>query len=87
MSPLLIGNAATSTDVPQSQEMEAARRSGAQRQSGLGAAKDESITLKDAGGQRKVHKQSFDYVLRSGLAGGLAGCAVSNSDLSTNLVG
>lgn len=34
-----------------------------------------AIVQKGAKGQR--NKQSLDYVLRSGLAGGLAGCAVS----------
>lgn len=33
---------------------------------------------KDApGGPKQLNKRSADYVLRSGLAGGLAGCAVS----------
>ena len=27
--------------------------------------------------RKKPHKQSFDYIWRTGLAGGLAGCAVS----------
>ena len=29
------------------------------------------------GGPKQLNKRSADYVLRSGLAGGLAGCAVS----------
>jgi solute carrier family 25 protein 16 len=29
----------------------------------------------------KPHKQSLDYVWRTGLAGGLAGCAVCSSDM------
>lgn len=28
-------------------------------------------------GKNKIEKRSFDYVMRSGIAGGLAGCAVS----------
>lgn len=36
---------------------------------------------KNAGVNRKVKTRSLDYVLRSGLAGGLAGCAVSAPDL------
>ena len=37
----------------------------------------ETIAPKWAGSRKKLNKQSLDYVLRSGLAGGLAGCAVS----------
>ena len=34
----------------------------------------------DGRGQQPLNKRSMDYVLRSGLAGGLAGCAVSYWD-------
>ena len=37
---------------------------------------DSTVTPQPSGGRRKVEKQSMEYVLRSGLAGGLAGCAV-----------
>lgn len=36
---------------------------------------------KGAGANKKVETRSLDYVLRSGLAGGLAGCAVSATDM------
>lgn len=36
------------------------------------------IAAKWAGSQKSKNKQSLDYVLRTGLAGGLAGCAVLN---------
>ena len=35
-----------------------------------------TIASKGAGRQRHRNKQNLDYVLRTGLAGGLAGCAV-----------
>lgn len=47
---------------------------------------DESLgpVRKDgSGGVKQLDKQSLDYVLRSGLAGGMAGCAVSLFILST----
>lgn len=34
----------------------------------------------------KATKQSFDYLWRSGLAGGLAGCAVSSMNLSCGIL-
>ncbi|MCJ1362671.1 hypothetical protein MMC16_001777 [Acarospora aff. strigata] len=36
---------------------------------------DDTIAPRRVGTQKKMDKQSLDYVLRSGLAGGLAGCA------------
>jgi len=38
----------------------------------------EAITLQVTGRGKHLNKQSMDYVLRSGIAGGLAGCAVSH---------
>ncbi len=38
----------------------------------------DTIASKAVGKRRKSDKQSLDYALRSGLAGGLAGCAVCN---------
>lgn len=35
---------------------------------------------KNGGANKKVKTRSLDYVFRSGLAGGLAGCAVSTAD-------
>ena len=77
MSPLLNGYAETSTDVPQSEKVEAMHGSREQRRRGYDKANEGTITM-EAEGNRKVDKRSFDYVLRTGLAGGLAGCAVSN---------
>lgn len=37
---------------------------------------------KPESGDNKIHKRSLDYVMRSGIAGGLAGCAVSFHGLS-----
>lgn len=37
-------------------------------------------------GSKQKSKQSLDYVLRTGLAGGLAGCAVRPSSLSWRLI-
>ena len=37
------------------------------------------IAAKGLGSQKRNNKQSLDYVLRTGLAGGLAGCAVRPS--------
>ena len=63
------------------------RGSWEKRRSVYDKAKDETITLGVTGGQRMMDKRSFDYVLRSGLAGGLAGCAVSNIVISTSTLG
>ena len=38
---------------------------------------DDTIAHRRAGNVKEVDKQSLDYVLRTGLAGGMAGCAVS----------
>jgi len=35
-----------------------------------------TIAAKGAGSQKPKNKQSLDYALKTGLAGGLAGCAV-----------
>lgn len=40
---------------------------------------------KNGGANKKVKTRSLDYVLRSGLAGGLAGCAVSERDFRFDL--
>ena len=39
-------------------------------------SEQETITSKGVDVQRHKSKQNLDYVLKSGLAGGLAGCAV-----------
>ncbi|MCJ1335421.1 hypothetical protein MMC09_000691 [Bachmanniomyces sp. S44760] len=43
-----------------------------------GITRGETIAHPTAGSQRRLDKQSLEYILRSGLAGGLAGCAVSS---------
>ncbi|MCJ1252307.1 hypothetical protein MMC24_000112 [Lignoscripta atroalba] len=45
------------------------------KSTGFDGRNEESVAQKRAGSQKKFDKQSLDYVLRSGLAGGLAGCA------------
>jgi hypothetical protein len=74
MPPSLTGDAATSTNAPQSPAMEAGVR---QRRSGLNLPIDGAIAKREPVVAKQIDKQSLDYVLRSGLAGGLAGCAVS----------
>lgn len=39
---------------------------------------NDAIKAKVLQAHHKVNKQTWDYVVRSGLAGGLAGCAVSS---------
>lgn len=75
MPPSLIGNAATTPSAPQSPEMEVGRAAGRQSPSALTATNDGAVAQVGSGMEKK-NKQSMDYVLRSGLAGGLAGCAV-----------
>lgn len=36
-----------------------------------------NVDIQQSGGNKPAQKRSVDYLLRSGLAGGLAGCAVS----------
>lgn len=46
------------------------------------AGDSDAVTSMRAGSQQQKKKQSLDYVLRTGLAGGIAGCAVRpNSSL------
>lgn len=40
----------------------------------------DSASILPLEGKRKINRQSWDYVIRSGLAGGVAGCAVSMAD-------
>jgi solute carrier family 25 (mitochondrial carrier protein), member 16 len=51
-----------------SREMDDARK----KEPAICPTDDDTIAPK----ARKPHKQSFDYVWRTGVAGGLAGCAV-----------
>ena len=43
----------------------------------IGKNGEATITLKESQNRITRNKRSLDYVLRTGLAGGLAGCAVS----------
>ncbi|MCJ1351170.1 MAG: hypothetical protein MMC33_001152 [Icmadophila ericetorum] len=72
MPPTFTGNAGASSGSSVSPEMEVAAgsRSGGQKQT-----QEQAMTKQIAEGQKTVYKQSLDYILRSGLAGGLAGCA------------
>ncbi|KAI4170732.1 MAG: hypothetical protein LQ348_007060 [Seirophora lacunosa] len=55
---------------PQSPKMDVTRGSGKTSNKGL----DSTVAL-NSGGSQPNNKQNLDYVLRTGLAGGLAGCA------------
>jgi hypothetical protein len=43
---------------------------------GYDASKQDAATKTAAQRTKKIDKHSLDYVIRSGIAGGLAGCAV-----------
>ncbi|KAL9116331.1 MAG: hypothetical protein Q9187_007144 [Circinaria calcarea] len=59
-------------------EMEVAgAASGQDKRSSRNVTNPQTVLRERVGAQKPVDKQSLDYVLRSGLAGGLAGCAVS----------
>ena len=76
MTPVFSGNAVTSIQdsVP---EMEVSRTTSAQkRESSSNTTSERAIAQRKLGSPKKTDKQSLDYALRSGLAGGLAGCAV-----------
>lgn len=73
------GDAATPLQPQQPPEIDFARASPEHRREkavSYPADDGRTITSKRAGSQHKQNKQSLDYVLRTGLAGGLAGCAV-----------
>ena len=76
MSPTLTGNAARSTDASQSQEIDVTRRAYREKAKAKGTTADGFVTPTKVEGLKKIDKQSLDYVWRTGLAGGLAGCAV-----------
>lgn len=72
------GDAETPLQSPQPPEIDLTRAATEQRKENAAsyAADDgQTIASKRAGSQKKQNKQSLDYVLRTGLAGGLAGCA------------
>ncbi len=71
------GHAAESADPAQSPEMDSRREQDNKGGStNTQPANEGTIASKAAGSQRHRNKQSLDYILKSGLAGGLAGCAV-----------
>ena len=70
------GHAATTIPLPQQAQMDV--RGGGQKPAKTARPADfATVASKGAGSQRHRNKQNLDYVWRSGLAGGLAGCAVS----------
>lgn len=82
MPTTFTGHAASPTPAPQSSDMEVPPRTkrppdNANTQASICPTDDEAVTMKGANIPQMVNKQSLDYILRSGLAGGLAGCAVS----------
>lgn len=76
MPPTLSGNAPPSFQNLQSPEMDVTRGAMVERGNVPEAARGGTVVLQKAGGQKKIDKQSLDYILKTGLAGGLAGCAV-----------
>jgi hypothetical protein len=76
------GHASTIHQSPQSPEMEALREQShrllEESPQAKGFPTDEhAIAVKDdTGSKHELDKRSLDYVLRTGLAGGMAGCAV-----------
>ncbi|MCJ1417788.1 hypothetical protein MMC32_004133 [Xylographa parallela] len=75
MSPTQTGNAALTTDASQLQEMGIMRGADGEREKAMGTKNNEVVTPMKAGRPKTIDKQSLDYVWRTGLAGGLAGCA------------
>lgn len=69
------GNAAKTSPRDQTVDM-GSRGSLQQEASTTPPSNGEAIAAKWAGSRKPKNKQSLDYVLRTGLAGGLAGCAV-----------
>lgn len=49
-----------------------------QREPAICPTDDESIVPKNHPERRKLNKTSWEYIIKSGVAGGFAGCAVSN---------
>ena len=72
MPPNFKGNVSPSMQSANSPEMEAAGSNLSRSTLDTQASRTATPSL------RKKEKQSLDYALRSGLAGGLAGCAVSS---------
>ncbi|MCJ1477668.1 hypothetical protein MMC13_006341 [Lambiella insularis] len=77
MSPTATHNAAPSSYAPQSPETGSQGR-GRQMEMGLGTTDDEAVASSKPVQSKKLDKQSLAYVWRTGLAGGLAGCAAKS---------
>ena len=77
MSQPLQDNAAPSSTARLSSKMDFARPS--DEADPDRASKSDAVTSMRAGSQQKTKKQSLDYALRTGLAGGVAGCAVCST--------
>ncbi|KAI9876391.1 MAG: hypothetical protein M1830_006628 [Pleopsidium flavum] len=75
--PPTLANDASAFQSAQSPEMEVTIPSTGQEkgQPAICPTDNDTITPRPAAGSKKVDKRSLDYVLRSGLAGGMAGCA------------
>ena len=76
MPPILTGDAAKSLQTAPEMEVTGAGID-QDRRTYRNATNPPIVAQESTGVQKPVDKQSLDYVLRSGLAGGLAGCAVS----------
>lgn len=72
------GHAAAPVSIAQSPDMDLPRgeQSLQDEKSNIQSADRGSIASKRAGSQRHRDKQNIGYALKTGLAGGLAGCAV-----------
>ncbi|MCJ1401964.1 hypothetical protein MMC11_005181 [Xylographa trunciseda] len=75
MSPIQTSNAVLPTDALQPQDTGVMRGADGERETATGTKNKEAMTLARARSSKKIDKQSLDYVWRTGLAGGLAGCA------------
>ncbi len=78
------GYATAPTQRAQSPEMDVSRgeQSLQDKDSNIRSTDEGSIASKGSGSQRHRNKQNLDYLWRSGLAGGLAGCAVCTTTLT-----
>ena len=76
------GHAALSTQSGQSLEMDVPRAERTPPDGGPSILGKEyrTIASQKAGRRTQKDKQSLDYAMRTGLAGGLAGCAVSTNE-------
>jgi hypothetical protein len=74
MPTTIKGNAGTFSEAS---EMEVTRAAEGEKPDGfVQPSNNRSVATQESPPYKKVDKQSLDYILRIGLAGGLAGCAV-----------